>query len=417
MRRAAGFSLVELLVAMVVSGIVVAGALALLTTQQRVFQRSSGERAIQEAGRVALEEITSNLRLAGFGLEPPYALDFGPIAAVVQDRLPEGAVAAVPGYQCATPVTCRDAIDAPDEIVFHYRDPSFVRALAAVPAGGGSSLTIQGPLPAPIRRGQILQVTCTTGNMYWAFVTVASDVPATTAPSAVVPLLSGSNYDFGRQNQVLADGCFGNVAPPGSSAVTVANAVKVLKVDRFRYFVRSYDAAGNVVGWGSTVSRPYLMLDQGLFDENGVAIEQVIAPDVEDLQLAYVFPRSPAGKQAVGDVIAIPASADGIDLAAQQPLYADPGTAAVRQSHHPANVGAVRVAIVVRMPEPDANLAGADERTVPASLNRPALAAPAGYRRTRFETTAVTPNLDTRAPFFPSYSISNGTDLLNVGGG
>ena len=416
--RSRGFSLVELMIALVVSTVVIAGALSLLTSQQRTFQRSAADRAVQETARMALEELTSNLRLAGYGIDPAFAFDFGPIAAVPQDRLPAGQVASVAGYACATPVACRDSpAGPPDEIVFHYRDPAFFRALAAAPTTTG--LSIDGPLPAGLRQGQILQVMCFSGRMLWAYVTVGADVPATTSTATVsVPLAASSGNTFGLQNAVLADSCFQTVAPPGSPPATVAASAKVYKVERFRYFVQTYDPAGNVVPWGTAGARPYLMLDQGLRDASGAPILQMVTPDVEDLQLSYIFPRAPAGQQTAGDAVGTPLanSATSIDLGATPPPYADPAGAVTRTTHSPANILAVRVEVVVRNPDPDIRLSSDQDRTLPAAANRDTLLGPAGYRRASFETTEATPNLDVRAPYFPSYSTSS-TDRLNVGGG
>ena len=416
-RARRGFSLVELMVALVVSTFAVAGALALLAGQQRIFQTSSADRAIQETARVALAEITGNLRLAGYGLEPSFALDFGPLANVVQDRVPPGLVSSVAGYACGAGVTCRDSAGGPDEIVFHYRNPYFVRNLTA--AATTANLTIAGPLAAPLRRGQLLQVVCYSGDMWWAFVTVGAEVAATNGAVVNVPLESGSNLDFGRQNNLLTDTCFQAAAPVGLAASdpAAAAAAKVFKVERFRYFIQTYDPAGNVRPWGTAGARPHLMLDQGLGDA-GAPVLQMVAPDVEDLQLSYVFPRAPAGNQLAGATpgLALADDAAGISLSAATPAYSDRVSAANRATHHPANVGAVRVAVVVRTPEQDFTLTAPAEATVPASANRAAVPGPAGHRRFRFETTTVTPNLDVRAPYFPTYSAAP-ADRLNVDGG
>jgi hypothetical protein len=103
-------------------------------------------------------------------------------------------------------------------------------------------------------------------------------------------------------------------------------------------------------------------------------------------------------------------------MGATVPAYTDAATAASRTSHHPANIGAVRVSVVVRTAEEDITQVSDASRTLPAAGNRPDLLGPPSHRRTRVETTAVTPNLDVRAPYFPSYS-AGATDRLNVGGG
>jgi hypothetical protein len=363
--------------------------------------------------------MTGNLRMAGYGLEPSLAFDFGAIPALVLDRLPTGTLGSVTGYQCANPVACRDSITGPDELVFHYRSPMFVRPLAAAPAGPSpASISIQGPLTRPLHPGQILQVACFSGGMFWAFVTVAAEVtPDPAAVQVAIPLQAGVAGAFGFQNAALSDTCFQTVAPPGSPAATVTPAAKVFLVERFRYFVQTYDAGGNVVAWGTAGARPYLMLDQGLLDATGAPILQVVAPDIDDLQVVYVFPRS-AAAVVVGATpgAAVTAAPGGVDLAPAiaPPAFSDPATAPSRTTNFPSNIGAVRVTVIARSAEPDDLVV--EPAVVPAVANRPALPGPPNYRRLRFDTSAATPNLDVRAPFFPSYSASP-TDHLNVGGG
>ena len=405
---AAGFSLVELMIALVISAVVIAGALSLLTAQQQLYQRSSGERNLQDMARIALDQLSTDLRLAGYGIDPGFAFDFGPLANVSQDRLPSGQLASVAGYACANPVACRDSTAGPDEVVLHYRDPSFFHTLTAQATAG--SITVNGPLVNPIQQGQLLEVVCYGGDMVWAYVTANAAVAATTTPAPVtIPLAAGNGNVFGAQNQYLTDTCFSPSTLPGGSAMA-------FKVDRLRYFIQSYDPTGAIVPWGTAGARPYLMLDQGLLDPSGAPLAQVIAPDVEDLQVAYLFPRSATPTAGATSGTALAAAPSGIDTGATCPVYSDPSTALSRSTHHPVNIGAVQVSIVIRTPAYDSRLNGQMDMTLPAEGNRPALLGPAGYRRQVYETTVATPNLDARASYFPAYSTSP-TDLLDVGGG
>ncbi|HET9597338.1 MAG TPA: prepilin-type N-terminal cleavage/methylation domain-containing protein [Anaeromyxobacteraceae bacterium] len=415
-----GFTLTELLIAALAASIVAVTAISMLTSQQRLFQRSNGERALQETGRIALDEITANLRLAGFGIDPGVAFDFGALASVAMDRAPAGAAVSAASLVCTSPVTCRDSVTGPDQIVFAYRNPGFVRALAAAPST--STLTLTGPLNAPLYRNQVLQVICAPESdaMRWAYVTVGQYVAPTTAATVSVTLASGNGDQIPYQNGYLTDGCFSAVAPQGSTSSTFEAAAKVYKVERFRYYVATYDAAGTVVANGTAGAKPYLMLDQGLLDASGNAVLSVIAPDVEDLQFAYVFPNSPTtALQVIGATpgTAIASGASGIDLAPAvgSPAFGDAAGSARRATQHPGNIRAVEVAVVARSPEPDTRILDA---AIPPSMNRDptSLAAPAGHRRQLFQTTAAVRNTDARAPYFPVYSTSAG-DHYNVGGG
>jgi type IV pilus assembly protein PilW len=412
-RSPRGFTLVELLVGVVVSSVVVAGAIALLLAQKRSFQGSNADRAQQETARMALEEMSQNLRMAGYGVEPAMVFDFGLMTDVPMSRAPQGPGLTVnfggdssgtSGFACGTPVSCRDRADAPDEIAFQYRNPYFNHGVVAADTG---SVTIAGPLNQPLQNGQVLQAVCYSGPMVWAYVTVAAEVPATTATGNIrIPLQGGANLDYPHQNQTLADTCFGT------------GQARLFKVERLRYFVQSYDGAGGVVAWKAAGGRPYLMLDRGLRDASGTRLLDVISPDVEDLQVSYVFPLQPLGQQIAGATSGTQldnSAATGIDLApgGGTPTYETPRLSPLRATRYPANIRAVRLEIVVRSPNPDVH---DPTPTIPAAGNRPtAEDGQPGYRRMSFQTSVAIPNMESRAPLFPA--LGTGTDQINVGGG
>jgi hypothetical protein len=147
-----------------------------------------------------------------------------------------------------------------------------------------------------------------------------------------------------------------------------------------------------------------------------------VAPDVEDLQVSYVFPLGAAGTQVAGATpgTALANADTGIDLAPATglvPTYASARLSAARASHYPSNIRLVRVAVVARAPNIDSGLG---DPFVPAAGNRPAVAAgDPGYRRAVFETSAALPNMESRAPFFPAIVPTSdpSAGVLNVGGG
>jgi type IV pilus assembly protein PilW len=404
--RPAGFTLIELMISILVSAMVVAAAVALLIGQQRLFQSSSADRALQDSARVALGELNDSLRMAGYGVDPGLAFDFGQLSNIVAPQAPMagGATVRTLGYRCqANPVTCRDRIDGSDEIVFYSRDPYFGHRVASV--GGTTTINISGPLNTPLYQGQVLQLMCTTGSMPWAYVTVGGYVAPSAGPGNVgVALAPGgaAALDFPNQNPSMVDPCFGD------------GTALVAKVDRYRYYVETRSPVGNVVPAQTAGSRPFLMLEQGLTDQNGAALFTAVAADVEDVQFSYLFPLSAVTQvgETVGAVIA--AGAAGIDLGALGPGYGVDLADASRTTHHPANIRAVRVFVVVRPPTADITVPDA---VVPAAANRPAVPGLPGYRRLVVSTTVVLPNLDARAPAFPTYSSNGGLDNLNFNGG
>jgi type IV pilus assembly protein PilW len=428
---ARGFSLIELVIALGISVIVIAGGLTLMVSQQHLFRTTAGDRNLQENARIAVGAITSDLRMAGFGVDPSLAFDFGPMANLRMDRAYGGltfASASGPtGSGNACGALCRDSTAGPDEIAFFSRDPSFGPHPLTVAATAATTTLrfalLPGQTSVDVQAGQVLQLVCYTGAMTWAYVTATGAAAVQGDGTATVTIANAGGTTFPNQTAFLADPCFGSVATVTGGLVvpsTMAGAVQVLKVDRYHYFIQSYDAAGNIQPWGSANARPYLMVDHGLIGVGGIA-QVPVAPDVEDLQFAYVFPNA-AATPLVGATsgAAIGNGEDGINLApaAGGPAYSDPTNSLTRQNHHPGNIGAVRLSVVVRTPVADLGLA--NSATVPAAGNRPDTAGPAGYTRLLVDTTIAVPNLGTLAPYFPTYTTfpaTSGNRQLNVGGG
>jgi type IV pilus assembly protein PilW len=401
------------MIALAISVVVIAGSLMLLNAQRKAFQGGAGDRGLQEAGRVALVELSSNLRMAGYGVDPGMAFDFGlALSPQQQAPLPEGVTGVqFGGFECANPVTCRDRTNAPDEVVFHSRDPAFGQLLTGHDA---TTLVLQGPLSRPLERGQILQVICYSGDQAWAYVTVDARVEPTTGNNVRVALTGGQQAGdtspiFPTQNALLANTCYAGVA-------------RVFAIDRYRYFVQTYDVGGNEVAWGTAGARPFLMLDQGLIDDTGAKRLSMVAPDVEDLQLAYVYSLAGPGRQLRGvtEGTQLTNGVDGIDLAPATlpsiPTYATAARDPARTSGHPSNIRAVRVGLVVRQALADTSIS---EPILPALGNRAAIDRETHQRRAIFETSVPLPNLDSRAPVFPTHGdptlLSDAN--LNFGGG
>lgn len=389
--RARGFSLIELVVALAVSLVAIAAGVALLMASHRSFQAGTDERAVQETARVALDELLSSVRKAGYGMEPTFAFDTGLLANTVMDRIPVGNQARFGGY-CGDGDCVRDRVDGPDELVFYARDTVFRRDVESV---GVDTLTLTSG--AALSRGQVLQIMCygTNNQWLWAYVTVDS-VSTDPKPKVALQASPGQAYDFPYQNALLTEqACF------------QSGTVRAFKIDRYRYHLVAVDETGAIRDWGTAGTRPYLMLDQGLFDGDR-RIQRVIAPDVEDLQFAYEFTLAPADARLLGTtagVQVVPNVAQddgGFNLAPENgiPSFDTPSLDPLRTTHHPANIRAVRIAITVRGPRQDPSV---PDSVIPAVFNRAEAAGESGYRRSVFESSAYTRNLETRLPVFPTY--------------
>jgi type IV pilus assembly protein PilW len=389
--RARGFTLLELVVGLGMTVMLIAAAVTLLVNQNRAHQTGSQDRATEEAGRMALQAFLQPLRSLGYGVDPAYAIDFGATpAAPVKALRPPATQAAVSRFACAADIACRDGVapNLSDEIVFYSRNPMFSRALAGATV---DTVTITGDLTRPLLPGQVLQVACLTGSKVRAYVTVRRrvDPPPVPDPDAEVDIglepgvLTGGLSTFPFQNDLLADPCFSDEGV-------------VARIDRYRYYVSAYTEQGVEVPVGTAGARPYLMLDPGL-DDGGTPLRVPVAADVEDMQIAYLYPPAGAGLpfQIVGGTENVPLGAGPfrMSLADVPPAADDPLDAPSRTTGHPVNVRALRVSFVVRTGEPDQKYFTPRDRALPALGNRPEIQGVPGYRRVVFETTVALPNL------------------------
>ena len=87
-RPAAGFSLIEMMVAMVLGVLVLGAAIAVFQTNQRTYRANEGLSRIQESARVAYEMMTRDIRSAGSSACSNEALVMGTDATSLAFRAP-----------------------------------------------------------------------------------------------------------------------------------------------------------------------------------------------------------------------------------------------------------------------------------------------------------------------------------------
>ena len=247
--------------------------------------------------------------------------------------------------------------------------------------------------------------------MSWAYLRAASEVAATADPEPGSARAWTSTSSIPHQNEAIA---------PGPATLASPRARRASwRSERLRYFIQSYDAAGNVVAWNTAGSRPYLMLDRGLRAAGGRPPRRR-APRRGDLQVSYVFPLALLGPRwrdpprASASTTRRPASTSRLREASFQPtrLPASPPSGPRISRPTSARCGwpsscAPRVSRARR----------ATRTFPPPATARPFSAGDPGFRRTIFETSVAIPNMETRAPFFPTIVLPPPTDVLNVGGG
>ncbi len=326
-----GFSLIELMIALAVSAVVMAGVVGAALAQQKAFYGSERTRLAQSSARAAQLFLEDKLRLAGFGMDPAMAFDFQLYTPANYPSLPCPPEAG----GCA-----RDAVDNSDELVFYERNPNYwvPNALTGKPVGHAWRIC-SGPSQAPdyghavtssdvqvdanpgdtFLAGQILAAVCPNGR-YYAYMTVASDwtVPATdpggcgSARSRIPLVAAAATNPLRRQD--LAASPWGDTpqyfnssvsalaSSPTAASCFASGEARLFQIDRYRFHVRPV-AVGT---WpdGKTKYDPYLVLDMGV-DTNGDGTidandELVVAEGVEIMQVAYVLANPALPTPTVG---------------------------------------------------------------------------------------------------------------------
>ncbi|QRN95710.1 prepilin-type N-terminal cleavage/methylation domain-containing protein [Archangium violaceum] len=350
MRRQRGFTIIELLVGTAVTFVTVLAVSAAFIGYTQSFYTQAGIRGGQASLRQTHQMVVRNLRMAGYGIEPHLAFDF--------------------------PAGWRDDAtrNRSDRLVFRMRDPAFNAVAASL---SSTNITLTSGLPTALRKGQILQVVC-PGALAVTYARLS--VPA--AKGAMMVQLEPGTGAFPTLND-FNHFCFG----AGSGGL----AINVFKIDVYDYSIQLIDDDGRP----GTPSRPYLFRRHGLDEKDPDAFGEPVAEDIEAMRLTFL--------SADGTILTLNPAANP-----PNPFYPpyneplDPGS--------PANIRAVRVALVARTSTRDSGIAPGVMNKIPAFADRPELDAPYGFRRILSEMSVQVRNMRSSEMPIPVYSLDSATN-------
>jgi type IV pilus assembly protein PilW len=351
MRRQRGFTLIELMVGSAVTFLTVLAVSAAFLGYTQSFYTQAGIRGGQASLRQTHQMVVRNLRMAGYGIDPPNAFGF--------------------------PAGWRDDAtrNRSDRLVFRMRDPAFNTFASNL---ASTSITLSTKLTEPLRRGQIIQVVC-MGGIAWTYAQLSADAPK----DALTLSLEPADSKFPRLNN-FSESCFG---------LAGGNTVSVFKVDVFDYFIQPIDDDGSP----ATPERPYLFRKHGLGEMDANAYGEPVAEDIEALRVTFL--------RADGTEF-IP------DPTAPAPDYRTPVDDALRSNNNPANIRAVRVGLVARSTTRDLGITPGLMDQIPAFGGRPMLPVPNGYgfRRTLSEMSVQIRNMRSAEMPVPLYTLDVSVD-------
>jgi type IV pilus assembly protein PilW len=334
-----GFTVLEVMVASAISLVAVTAAANALIGQYGALQSHDLKRMANGSAREATQFLESTLRLAGFGVDPRWGIDFN--------------------YLCAQQ-PCRDSATGPDQLVVVSRDPNY-RYLAQ---GEGSCATAGGcfsgdawPIAAATTNPPSLTVRLGPGTVFEAGRVVLALCAGAQSPvmltlSAGVSVPSSSPPSNVVLQQFSADPTLGAYnATGGLQPCHSQPGAALFLVDRWHFFVQSLNGT------------PWLMLNTGR-DLNGDGVLPPadqddlipVAKNVLDMQVAYALDACPGyatGPDSDGDwMVGNTKGTREEPLLATNPVaptYDTPsGVPARCTTLSPANVRGVRISLRLR---------------------------------------------------------------------
>lgn len=295
MRRQRGFTLIELMVSSAVTFLTVLAVSAAFLGYTQSFYTQAGVRGGQASLRQTHLMVVRNLRMAGYGVEPPLAFDF-------------------PAGWSRDTTSSPSSVNRSDRLIFRMRNPAFSAMASDV---SDSEIKLAKPLTSALRRGQIIQVVC-PGSIAWTYARLSTNA----AVGDLKLVLETKTGTFPNLNQVQP--CFSSAGSLG---------VYVFKIDVYDYSIRLIDEDGDPL----TPGRPYLFRRHGL--EEGDPADSYGEPVAEDIEALRVSFLDANGVQFIPDPTL---TAPQYDTPLDDPLRN------VATNPHPANIRAVVVGLVAR---------------------------------------------------------------------
>jgi type IV pilus assembly protein PilW len=339
-----GFTVLEVMVASAISLVAVTAAANALIGQYGALQSHDLKRMANGSAREATQFLESTLRLAGFGIDPRWGIDFS--------------------YRCAQQ-PCRDSATGPDELVVVNRDPKY-RYLAPGEGGctdaGGCFSGDAWPIAAANTNPPSLTVTVAPGTVFEAGRVVLALCAGAQSPvmltlSAGVSLPSSSPAGNVVLQQFSADPTLGPYNATGSLQPCHSQpGAALFLVERWRFFIQTLNGT------------PWLMLDTGR-DLNGDGVLPPadqddlipVAKNVLDMQVAYALDPCPGyvtgpdsdGDWMVGNTKGTPEEPLLVTNPAAPTYDTSSGAPARCTTLSPANVRGVRVSLRLRSDRAD----------------------------------------------------------------
>lgn len=360
-----GFSIVEMMVAVLIGLFLMAGAISMLVTSKRTYTIQEDLSRIQENARFAMEFLARDLRMAGyFGCADDLTSVFNHVNGASGGSILDTGIP-VEGYEQGDtewrPTGSTEGVDliraGTDAITVRYLQPLEVTVTSQMPSPSANLPISQ---PNDLLKGEIVAVTdCASADIFQI------SNPDTPNPNHLVHntgagTLPGNNNSNFPDCPGAAQNCLSKQYGPPQG--------EIMRLAAYRYFVGN-DADGN-----PALFRTSLALTGATPTVSGTPVQLI--DGVENMQITY-------GVDTTGDRVA------------NEYLSADGAVGSIDLTNPDGwnNVVSVRIGLLLRSVEE----AGPDRDTGSYLVNGEAIDGPNDRRRRRvFTSTILLRNLQTR---------------------
>ncbi len=407
--NAVGFTLVELMVALVLASLMMIAMVATFVLQGKAYTATRMSTELQDNARTAMDIIDMMVSNAGFGVvkgdtRPQYnGTEFQPFDSAAFCFYTPGAApsyicnysnpsqgdsyttATMDGTQCANSSWSKCPPYGTDSLVFAYREPGYLGTNLSVNAGA-STVSFDDEYPTFTMGPNDIGFIVDQGHVESALVTAGQVTPAqVTNNGQLVTIQLNQNQSFFNELDLFQNAnkvaIFNNAANGGGF---------FQKVDVVHLYVDYSDA-----------NHPALMMQI-----NGSPASP-LADNIEDFQVQFIMDDTNvvSGYDLLGSYTVTNTNSFSI-FPSFNNVYYDPTSTSPPLHQNPLNINAIVITIVARSDTPSASIATppatwvADHNTNVTPYPTPTLGPLANYQRQTYQRIIQLPNIRTASKLY-----------------
>jgi type IV pilus assembly protein PilW len=246
MRRNTGLTLIEIMVALVISTFLIGGVIQVYLGNKASYRFSDASSRVQENGRFALDALTADLRLAGFF----GCVDIKQNPTLVQNHLNISATfpASIYGFTTESPITLSADANGTDRLVIKGSKPGQATLTSNLLRPGNGPVVVAGNMT--FSSGDIVLLTnCWTSDIFEVSGVSVTGNTSTLTHTTTTPASSPGNTNV---NTCATGHCLHGSVNPALESDYTANNSTIYKLQNVIYSIQdSASGSGEPALWRS----------------------------------------------------------------------------------------------------------------------------------------------------------------------